>query len=62
MIRHPGRHRRHGVASQRASKQLVQHMRQEQQMIRDWADAQASQQAEIRKFIEKRSRPNRSVR
>ena len=27
---------------------LVQHMRTEQQMIRDWADAQAEQHAEIR--------------
>jgi hypothetical protein len=31
---------------------LVQHMRTEQQMIRDWADAQSEQNAEIRKFLE----------
>lgn len=31
---------------------LVQHMRTEQQMIRDWADVQAEQNAEIRKFLE----------
>ncbi len=30
---------------------LVHHMRQEQQMIRDWADAQAEQHAEIRKVL-----------
>jgi membrane associated rhomboid family serine protease len=31
---------------------LVHHMRTEQQMIRDWADAQAEQQAEIRRVLE----------
>jgi hypothetical protein len=31
---------------------LVHHMRTEQQMIRDWADAQAEQHREIRKLIE----------
>lgn len=31
---------------------LVHHMRAEQQMIRDWADAQAEQQAEIRRVLE----------
>src|SRR5437868_7460594 len=31
---------------------LVQHMRTEQQMIRDWADAQAEQNAEIRKVLD----------
>ena len=31
---------------------LVHHMRTEQQMIRDWADAQAEQQREVRRLIE----------
>ena len=31
---------------------LVQHMRTEQQMIRDWADAQAEQHREIRRLLE----------
>src|SRR4051795_11671845 len=31
---------------------LVKHMRTEQQMIRDWADAQAEQNAEIRKVLD----------
>ena len=31
---------------------LVQHMRSEQQMIRDWADAQAEQNQEIRRVLE----------
>jgi len=31
---------------------LVHHMRAEQQMIRDWADSQAEQQAEIRRVLE----------
>ncbi len=31
---------------------LVQHMRTEQQMIRDWADAQATQNQEIRRVLE----------
>jgi len=31
---------------------LVHHMRAEQQMIRDWADAQAEQQTEIRRVLE----------
>ena len=35
---------------------LVQHMRTEQQMIRDWADAQAEQNAEIRKVLDMLSR------
>jgi hypothetical protein len=35
---------------------LVHHMRQEQQMIRDWADAQAEQHAEIRKVLDVLSR------
>ena len=35
---------------------LVQHMRTEQQMIRDWADAQAKLNADIRRFMEILSR------
>jgi biopolymer transport protein ExbB/TolQ len=35
---------------------LVQHMRSEQQMIRNWADAQAEQHAEIRRVLERLSR------
>ncbi len=35
---------------------LVQHMRAEQQMIRDWADAQAKLNADIRRFMEIMSR------
>jgi hypothetical protein len=35
---------------------LVQHMRAEQQMIRDWADAQAKLNADIRRFMEILSR------
>ncbi len=35
---------------------LVQHMRSEQQMIRDWADAQAKLNADIRRFMEILSR------
>jgi hypothetical protein len=31
---------------------LVHHMRTEQQMIRDWADAQAQQHGEIRRLLE----------
>ena len=31
---------------------LVQHMRTEQQMIRDWADSQAEQQREIKRLLE----------
>jgi hypothetical protein len=36
--------------------QLVIHMRNEQQMIRDWVDAQASNQGEIRKLLERLAR------
>ncbi len=32
---------------------LVQHMRKEQQMIRDWVEGQAAQQADIRKALER---------
>ena len=32
---------------------LVQHMRSEQQLIRDWVEAQADQQGEIRKLLER---------
>jgi hypothetical protein len=35
---------------------LVHHMRTEQQMIRDWADAQAEQNADIRRVLENLSR------
>jgi hypothetical protein len=31
---------------------LVGHMRTEQQMIRDWVDAQADQQREIKRLLE----------
>jgi predicted RNase H-like HicB family nuclease len=31
---------------------LVHHMRSEQQLIRDWADAQGQQNTEIRKLLE----------
>ncbi|NVO17882.1 MAG: flagellar motor protein MotA [Rhodoplanes sp.] len=31
---------------------LVQHMRQEQQIIRDWVEAQADQQAEVQKLLQ----------
>jgi gamma-glutamyl:cysteine ligase YbdK (ATP-grasp superfamily) len=32
---------------------LVQHMRSEQQMIRDWADAQGEQNSEVRRLLER---------
>ncbi len=35
---------------------LVGHMRNEQQMIRDWVSAQAEQQAEVRRLLERLSR------
>ena len=35
---------------------LVQHMRSEQQMIRDWADEQAKLNAQLRRFMERLSR------
>ena len=35
---------------------LVHHMRKEQQMIRDWAESQAEQNAEIRKVLQVLSR------
>jgi hypothetical protein len=31
---------------------LVQHMRTEQQMIRDWVDSQAEQHREVRRLLE----------
>ena len=37
---------------------LVHHMRTEQQMIRDWVDAQAEQQREIKKLLEIVAREN----
>ncbi len=35
---------------------LVQHMRGEQQMVRDWVEAQAEQQKEIKKLLERIAR------
>ena len=35
---------------------LVQHMRNEQQLIRDWVEAQAAQQAEVKKLLERLTR------
>jgi hypothetical protein len=35
---------------------LVNHMRQEQQLIRDWVEAQASQQEEVRKLLQRLAR------
>ena len=35
---------------------LVGHMRQEQQLIRDWVEAQASQQEEVRKLLQRLAR------
>ena len=37
---------------------LVHHMRTEQQMIRDWVDAQAEQQREIKRLLEVMVREN----
>jgi hypothetical protein len=37
---------------------LVQHMRQEQQMIRNWADAQAEQNGEVKRLLEIIAREN----
>jgi hypothetical protein len=37
---------------------LVQHMRTEQQMIRDWVDSQAEQHREIRRLLEHLVREN----
>ena len=34
---------------------LVQHMRQEQQMVRDWAEGQSDQRQEIRELLERLS-------
>jgi len=35
---------------------LVNHMRTEQQMIRDWADSQAEQQRDIKRLLERLGR------
>ena len=35
---------------------LVQHMRSEQQMIRDWVEAQAAREKELRQVLERLSR------
>jgi hypothetical protein len=32
---------------------LVQHMRSEQQLIRDWVEAQAAQQRDIKRLLER---------
>ncbi len=41
---------------------LVQHMRTEQQMIRDWADSQAEQQREIKRLLgDHRAREGRAL-
>ena len=40
---------------------LVQHMRSEQQMIRNWADAQAEQHSEIRRLLEVLARERHGV-
>ncbi|GAB4067151.1 MotA/TolQ/ExbB proton channel family protein [Ancylobacter sonchi] len=37
---------------------LVQHMRSEQQMVRDWVEAQAEQQKDIKKLLERLAREN----
>jgi hypothetical protein len=37
---------------------LVHHMRQEQQMIRNWADAQAEQNGEVKRLLEIIAREN----
>ena len=56
------RDRRDGKRLPKASRQLVQHMRSEQQMIRNWAEAQANQHAEIRKLIDRvASEPERAL-
>jgi hypothetical protein len=43
-------------------KALVQHMRQEQQIVRSWAEDHGEQQSEIRKLLEKLSRTPASER
>jgi hypothetical protein len=43
-------------------KALVQHMRQEQQIVRNWAEDHGEQQSEIRKLLEKLSRAPASER
>jgi hypothetical protein len=40
---------------------LVNHMRTEQQMIRDWADSQAEQQQDIRRLLERLGRQDHKV-
>ena len=35
---------------------LVQHMRSEQQLIRDWVEAQADQNSEMRRLLERLTR------
>jgi hypothetical protein len=43
-------------------KALVQHMRQEQQIVRSWVEDHGEQQSEIRKLLEKLSRTPASER
>ncbi len=40
---------------------LVQHMRSEQQIVREWVEAQAGQQADIRKLLERIARETHNV-
>jgi len=40
---------------------LVQHMRTEQQMIRDWAESQAEQNREVRRLLEHLSHENADI-
>ena len=40
---------------------LVTHMRSEQQMIRDWADAQAAQQREVQRLLQRIAREDQKV-
>ena len=40
---------------------LVHHMRSEQQLIREWADAQGEQNGEIRKLLERIARTSGSL-
>jgi hypothetical protein len=41
---------------------LVHHMRTEQQMIRDWVDAQSQQHREVRRLLEMLVRENSTTR
>ena len=48
--------REHVKALSEAIHSLVNHMRNEQQMIRDWVDSQADQHREIRRLLEQFTR------